>query len=135
MGCDVETNIIHISIFSPALSPGAYVAEHTYVKCSDATAQKIVDAIANDGETMVMSLHTARFVCYMQSGALQEFGEYTAVRCSKNPPTLDMFLLNGVQNGLRLTHIICFLTDQDGYPVESSIYKLGELRTMEAAKL
>lgn len=134
MGYDVETNIIHISIFFPASSPGAYVAEHTYVKCSDATAKKIITAIS-DSESLAMSLHSARFVCYRQSSALQQFGEYTAVKCGQGPPSLDSFLLNGVAGGPRLTHVVCFVVDSDGHPLESAIYSSGEVRTIGVSTL
>lgn len=130
----METNIIHFSVFVPALSPGSYIAEHTYIKCSAVAAENIIQAVSDINETMLECLQVVRFLCG-KYGTIIDNGKrdsllqgYSVIPCNQKPPTLDMFLLNGFLNGPRLSHVVCFVTDRDGMPVECTIYKLGEVR-------
>lgn len=134
-GCDVETNIIHFSVFVPALSPGSYIAEHTYIKCSATTAENIVQAVSDINSSMIDCLRLVRFLVENPAKMFERFGGYAVIGCKDNPPTLDMYLLNGHQNGTRLSHVVCFITDREERPVESTIYRLGEVRVPERAKL
>ncbi len=134
-GCNVETNIIHFSVFTPSLSPGSHIAEHTYIKCSEAAAKNIIEAVSDSEESMATCLDVARFICTNIPEGTARFGGYMVYSCLDRSPTLDMYLLNGLQNGPRLSHIVCFVTDQDGKPVECTIYKLGEIRVAEKAIL
>lgn len=124
----METNIIHFSIFTPALSPGAYLAEHTYIKCSSLTAGNIIQSVTDPRQSMLSCLANARFICENPAKAMEKYGGYSVNNCNDNPPTLDMFLLNGNQNGPRLSHVVCFVLDQESNPVESTVYSLGEMR-------
>jgi len=138
VGCDVETNIIHLSVFTATVVAGSYIAEHAYLKCSAVGAESIVMAVSDANKTMLHCLSVARFLMG-KPGALAEKDArnnlvsvgYTRVVCGRTSPTLEMYLLNGPLGGARLSHVVCFVTDVDGEPIESTIYRLGEIRAIE----
>lgn len=124
----METNILHFSFFTPSISPGSYLAEHFYIKCSANAAGHIIRKVSEIGQPMARCHEIAVFVCKGNFQVMHEVGGYTVIDCKANAPTLDMLLLNGAQNGCRLSHVVCFVMDHKGEPVESTIYQLGEMK-------
>jgi len=117
----MHTNIVLVQIFQAQTVLSAYVPEQYYMKCSQSEANRIAGAVSGG-----ISSLDVEFVA-LQRVLIDKVENRQVVNTTSKPISLPELLLNGVNGGARLSHIISFVLGLSGEVKESLVYTAGEV--------